>query len=227
MKYEIIGSVMPLLQLQLGKEEVIACQSGSMKWMDEAIEMQTKMAGGLGGFLKRAVVGESGFLNYYRAKRDGARIALGHTYPGKIIPISVGKHSIVCQKRAFLASEAGVDLEITFQKRLGTGLFGGEGFIMQKLKGEGMAFVEIDGEVAEVELQRGESIKAETGAVAMFEDTVSMSVETVKGVSNLLFGGEGLFLTLLTGPGKVWIQTLSISSLAAEIYPYLPIPKSK
>lgn len=227
MKYEFIGSVMPLLQLTLDREETIGCQSGSMKWMDETIEMQTKMAGGVGGFLKRKFMGESGFMNYFKSGRDGSRIALGHTYPGKIIPLQVGSRSLICQKRAFLAAEPEVELEITFQRRLGAGLFGGEGFIMQKLKGSGMAFVEIDGEVQELQLERGQSIKAETGAVAMYEDTVSMNVETVKGVSNLLFGEEGLFLTVLTGPGKVWIQTLSISGLAAEIFPYLPIPEKK
>lgn len=215
---------MPLLQITLGKGEVIKCQAGAMKWMDATVEMKTEMDGGIGGFFKRKIMGESGFMNFFRAERDGDRIAFGHTFPGYIIPIDVTQRSIICQKRAFLCATEAVELEIAFQKRLGSGFFGGEGFIMQELKGSGMAFVEIDGEAVEIELERGQSIKVETGAVGMYESTVNMSIEMVKGFSNILFGGEGLFLTTLTGPGKVWLQTMSIQSMAGEIFPFLPTP---
>lgn len=224
MNYKIIGSTMPLLQVTLSRGEVIKCQAGAMKWMDAAVEMKTEMDGGIGGFFKRKIMGESGFMNFFRAERDGDRIAFGHTFPGYIIPIDVTQRSIICQKRAFLCATEEVELEIAFQKRLGSGFFGGEGFIMQELKGKGTAFVEIDGEAVEIELERGQSIKVETGAVGMYESTVNMNIEMVKGFSNILFGGEGLFLTTLTGPGKVWIQTMPIQSMAGELFPFLPTP---
>ncbi|KAB3530705.1 TIGR00266 family protein [Alkaliphilus serpentinus] len=223
MDYKIIGSVMPLLQLTLNKGELIKCQSGAMVWMDNGISMKTSMDGGVGGFLKRKLMGESGFLNFFEAQATGQRIAFGHTFPGHIIPVSVDKQSIICQKRSFLCSTEGVETSIAFQKKIGTGFFGGEGFIMQELKGNGMAFVEIDGESVMLELAAGESIKVDTGAVGMYESSVNMSVEMVKGFSNIVFGGEGLFLTTLTGPGKVWIQTMPIQNMAGELFPYLPI----
>ncbi len=227
MTYEIHGTTMPLLEMVCAAGEVVVCQSGAMKWMDTTIDMKTKMTGGFGGLLKRALMQESGFLNYFEARRDGSRIAFGHTFPGTIIPVDVREQSLICQKRSFLCSEASVELDIAFQKRLGTAFFGGEGLVMQNLKGSGTAFIEADGEVVSKVLDRGEIIKVETGAVVMFESTVQMDIERVKGMTNILFGGEGLFLTTLTGPGRIWIQTLSIQSLAGEIYPYLPIPKRK
>lgn len=227
MHYEIVGTTMPLVVVTLSAGEQVQCQAGAMKWMDSDIQMRTTMQGGIGGFVKRSLMKESGFLNQYESRSDGSRIAFGHTFPGKIIPLHVETSSVVCQKRSFLCAEPTVDLEITIQKRLGTGFFGGEGFVMQRLQGSGQAFVEVDGEVIELVLEPGQSIKVETGAVAMFEDSVSMNIEMVKGISNVLFGGEGLFLTTLTGPGKVWLQTMSIQSLAREVYPYLPMPKSK
>ena len=227
MQYEIVGTTMPLVVVTLAAGEQIQCQAGAMKWMDADIQMRTTMHGGIGGFVKRSLMKESGFLNQYEARSDGSRIAFGHTFPGKIIPLRVETGSFVCQKRSFLCAEPTVDLEIAIQQRLGTGFFGGEGFVMQRLQGAGQAFVEVDGEVIELLLEPGQSIKVETGAVAMFEDSVSMNIEMVKGISNVLFGGEGLFLTTLTGPGKVWLQTMSIQSLAREVYPYLPMPKRK
>ncbi|QUH25940.1 TIGR00266 family protein [Serpentinicella alkaliphila] len=223
MEYKIIGSTMPLIQITLNRGEVIKCQAGAMKWMDDTVDMDTNMDGGLGGFIKRKVMGESGFINFFKATKDGDRIAFGHTFPGNIIAIDVSKRSIICQKRTFLCSTVGVELNIVFQKRLGTGFFGGEGFVMQELKGTGIAFVEIDGESIEIDLERGQTIKVDTGSVAMFESTVDMNIEMVKGMKNVLFGGEGLFLTKLKGPGKVWIQTMPIQSMAGELFPYLPI----
>jgi len=223
MKYRVVGTTMPIVELTLNRGQVIKSQSGAMKWMDDTVEMNTNMDGGLGGFFKRTVMGESGFLNFYKATKDGDRIAFGHTFPGTIIAIDVSKQSLICQKRSYLCSTEDVELNIVFQKRLGTGFFGGEGFIMQELKGSGIAFIEIDGESIEIDLARGETIKVDTGSVGMYESTVEMNVEMVKGVKNVIFGGEGLFLTRLKGPGKVWLQTMPIQSMAGELFPYLPL----
>lgn len=226
MDYSIIGSSMPVAECTLSAGETLQCQAGAMKYMDGDVSMKTAVQGGLGGFLKRRMTGESGFLNYYTAERNGSRVAVGHTFPGKILPVDVGAHEYICQKRTFLAAEEGVDFEIVVQRKLGVGIFGGEGFIMQKLHGSGTALLEIDGELVELELTSGQTLKVETGALAVMESTVHMEIERVKGVSNFLFGGEGLFLTTLQGPGKVWLQTMSIQSLAGELSPFLPSSKS-
>ena len=226
MDYKIIGNVMPIVQFELSRGETIKSEAGAMKFMDADIKMETQAQGGVGGFIKRKMMGESGFFNIYTAVRDENKIAFGHSFPGHIIPIELGKRNIILQKRAFLCSTEGVELEIFFQKKLGTGFFGGEGFIMQKLLGQGMAFAEIDGEVVEMDLEVGQSIKVETGSVGMFEESVGMSIDRIKGFKNMLFGGEGLFLTTLTGPGKVWLQTMPIQSMAGEIRPFLNINNS-
>ncbi len=217
-----MGTTMPLLEFTLNRGERICAQSGAMKWMGSGIKMETTMAGGIGGALMRKLAGESAFLTYFTALEDGEIIAFGHTYPGHIIPVDLSQKSVVCQKRAFLCSFGDIKLDIAFQRRLGTGFFGGEGFIMQRLSGSGMAFVEIDGESVELELAPGQSIKVETGAVGMYEESVSMDIETVKGFKNIFFGGEGLFLTVLTGPGKVWLQTMPIQGMVAELSSFLP-----
>lgn len=221
MKYEIHGTTMPVVECTLDKGENILCQLGAMKYMDGGLTMKTRAAGGLGGMLKRGLTGESLFLNTYTATEGGQRIAFGHTLPGKIIPVDVTAAAIVCQRRAFLASESTVELQIAFQRRLSTGFFGGEGFIMQRLAGQGLAMVELDGEIIEHTLAPGQKLRVETGAVGMFESSVQMDIEMIKGFSNMMFGGEGLFLTTLTGPGRVWLQTMSIQTLAAELQPYL------
>lgn len=226
MEHVIKGEVMPTVELTLKSGEAVKCQAGAMKWMDEGIEMKTEMQGGLGGYIKRSMMKETSFLNVYRSSRDGARIAFGHTYPGVILPVNVAEGTMICQKRSFLLGEETVKLDIKFQQRLGVGFFGGEGFVMQKLHGSGTAFVEIDGEIINMSLDPGQSVKVETGAVAMFEESVTMSIDRIKGVKNVLFGGEGMFLTTLTGPGKIWLQTMSIQSLARELHPFLPGKKS-
>lgn len=225
MKYQILGSTMPMLECTLEAGDKMHSQPGAMKYMDYGVAMKTGVQGGVGGFFKRAISGESGFMNTFEATATGQRVAFGHTYPGSIMPIDVTKTDIICQKRAFLAAEDGVTFDIAIQRRLGSGFFGGEGFIMQRLGGHGTAFVEIDGETVELQLQPGQKIQVETGAVAMFEHGVDMNIEMVKGLSNVFFGGEGLFLTTLTGPGKVWLQSMSIQRLASELYPYLPTAK--
>ncbi len=227
MQYKIIGTTMPVVEITLERGEKLCSQSGAMKWMTRGIDMSTSMAGGLAGAFKRKLSGESAFFNYFTAQQDGERIAFGHTFPGHIIPVDVTRESIICQKRAFLCSTENVDLNIAFQRRLGAGFFGGEGFIMQRVSGSGLAFLEIDGECIEMELAAGESIKVETGAVGMFQESVNFDIERVKGFTNVLFGGEGLFLTTLTGPGRVWLQTMPIQSMVAEMSSYLPKPASK
>ena len=222
MEYKIIGSTMPVAECRLRAGETLQCQSGAMKYMDNGVTMKTGVQGGLGGFFKRRMTGESGFLNYYTAERNDSVVAVGHTFPGTILPVDVGAVSYVCQKRTFLAAESEVDFEVVIQRKLGVGIFGGEGFVMQKLGGRGTALLEIDGELIERNLASGQVLKVESGALAVMESTVSMDIERVKGVSNFLFGGEGLFLTTLTGPGKVWLQTMSIQSLAGELIPFLP-----
>lgn len=218
---------MPVLECTLGIGETMLAQPGAMKYMDTGVTMKTGVHGGMGGFLKRAVSGESGFMTTFEATVDHQRVAFGHTYPGTIMPLEVQEMDLICQKRAFLACTAGVTFDIAVQRRLGSGFFGGEGFVMQRLGGSGTAFVEIDGETIEMRLDVGQKLRVETGAVAMFDASVDMNIETVKGLGNIFFGGEGLFLTTLTGPGRVWLQTMSIQSLAGEIYPYLPAAKKK
>jgi len=226
MDYEIIGSTMPMLELKLSKEESIFAQTGAMQWMDAAIKMETEMKGGIFGAIKRSFSGEDMFVVNFSSEEEGAKVAFGHTYPGKIIPLDLSKGTIVCQQRSFLCAQNSVEYNLYFHQRLSSGFFGGEGFIMQKLSGSGMAFIEIDGECVEKELKEGERIKVDTGSVGAFEETVSMNIELVKGFKNMFFGGEGMFLTTLTGPGKVWIQTMPIQCMVGEIYNYMPKPKS-
>ncbi|UNC90992.1 TIGR00266 family protein [Candidatus Contubernalis alkaliaceticus] len=227
MKYKIIGTTMPMAELKLEKGERITAQPGAMKWMTSGIQMETSMKGGLKGALKRTLSGEKAFMNYFSALQDKEIVAFGHTFPGNILVLDLSEKSIVCQKRSFLCSTDEVELNITYQKKLGTAFFGGEGFVMQKLSGNGLAFVEIDGECVKKELAPGQTIKVETGAVAMFEESVQMNIERVKGFKNMFFGGEGMFLTTLIGPGTVWLQTMPIQNLAADIFSYLPQSSSK
>lgn len=221
MKYEIKGGNFPVVVCQLADGESMITEKGSMVWMTPNMKMET-VGGGLGKMFSKAFSGESMFQNIYTANGDGM-ISFGSSFPGKIIPVELapGKELIV-QKSAFLASERGVQLSIHFNKKLGAGFFGGEGFIMQRLSGNGTAFIEIDGELVEYELAAGEKMIIDTGNVAAFESGVSIDIQSVPGVKNALFGGEGLFNTVLTGPGKIWLQTMPIVNIANSIRPYIP-----
>ena len=221
MKYEIKGGAFPVVVCQLTKGEKMITEKGSMVWMSPNMSMETT-GGGLGKMFSKAFSGESMFQNIYTAKGDGM-ITFGSSFPGKIVAIDIqpGRNFIV-QKSAFLAAEAGVELSIHFNKKAGAGFFGGEGFIMQKLSGQGTAFVEIDGDRVEYELSAGQKIIVDTGNVAGFDSTVSIDIQTVKGVKNMVFGGEGIFNTVLTGPGRVWLQTMPIVNVANSIRPYIP-----
>ena len=221
MRYEIRGGEFPVVICNLNDGEAMITERGSMVWQTPNIGMETR-GGGVGKMFARAFSGDSMFQNIYTARGSGT-IAFGTSFPGRIIPMQIGPgREIVMQKRSFLASTPGVKLEVIFNKKLGAGLFGGEGFIMQRLSGEGLAFVEIDGDVFETELASGEELIADTGNVAAFESSVQMDIRQVPGLKNKLLGGEGLFNTLLTGPGKVWLQTMPISGVAAALRPYFP-----
>ena len=222
MKYEIKGGSFPVVICTLENGEKMITEKGSMAWMSPNMQMETH-GGGLGKMFSKAFSGESMFQNHYTARGGPGLIAFTSSFPGEIraVEIAPGREMIV-QKTAFLASEAGVNLSIHFQKRLGAGLFGGEGFIMQRLSGCGTAFVEIDGDLMEYELKPGQKIIVDTGNVAGFEPTVQMDIQTVPGAKNMLFGGEGIFNTVLTGPGRVWLQTMPIYNVANAIRPYTP-----
>lgn len=222
MQYEIKGEPMPVVICQVAAGESMITERGSMVWMSPNMEMATG-AGGLGKAFGRMFSGDSIFQNTYTAVGGPGMIAFGSSLPGTIraIPIDPA-HPVIVQKRGFLAAEQGVELSIHFQKKMKSGLFGGEGFIMQRLSGQGMAFVELDGSVVEYDLRAGQSIVVDTGNLAMMEATCSLDVQMIKGVKNMLFGGEGLFNTVVTGPGKVTLQTMPVTGVAAALLPYLP-----
>ena len=224
MKYEIKGGAFPIVVCHLTSGEQMITEKGSMVWMTSNMEMETT-GGGVGKMFSKVFSGESMFQNIYTAKGDGM-ITFGSSFPGKIVAIDIQPNrNFIVQKSAFLAAEAGVELSIHFNKKSGAGFFGGEGFIMQKISGQGTAFVEIDGDLVEYELAVGQKIIVDTGNVAGFDSTVSIDIQTVKGVKNMVFGGEGIFNTVLTGPGRVWLQTMPIVNVANSIRPYIPTGK--
>ena len=223
MKYEIFGNTLPGVTVTLDKGESIITQSGGMAWMSDDIRMETNMKGGFLKGLARVFSGNSLFIATYTADSDGQEITLASTLPGEIKPLVIdGNHEYIGQKGAFLGSTPDVEISTFTQKSFAGGLFGGEGFILQKFSGEGTAWVELDGSIKEIDLLPGQKIKVDTSNVALFESTVEYDIESIKGFKNVLFGGEGLFLTTLTGPGKVWLQTMTVGDLAQRLIPYLP-----
>jgi uncharacterized protein (TIGR00266 family) len=223
MQYEIKGTVMPVVEVQLKRGDSIYTESGGMAWMSDGIDMKTSGKGGLGKMLGRALSGESLFLTTYTCEAAAGTITFAVDSPGHIIPLQLAAgQSIIGQKGAFLAAEESVTLEVHFRKKLGSGLFGGEGFVLQKFTGPGLVFAAIDGEVIERQLAAGEILKIDTGHIGMYEPSVTYDIQMVKGVTNVLFGGEGLFLATLKGPGKIWLQTMPISNVAGAILPFIP-----
>ena len=214
MQYELKGGAFPVVVCRLNSGESMITEKGSMVWMTPNMEMTTTGGGGIGKMFSKALTGESMFQNIYTARGEGM-ITFGSSFPGQILPF-------ILQKSAFLASEAGVQLSMHVNQKLGAGFFGGEGFIMQKLTGNGIAFAEVDGELVEYTLAPGEQMVVDTGYVMGFELSVSMDIQQVKGLKNMVLGGEGLFNTVLTGPGKIWLQTMPICSVAMSIRPYIP-----
>lgn len=222
MDYKIIGEPMPVVTCELAAGESMITERGSMVWMTPNMKMETK-AGGLGKALGRMFSGESMFQNIYTAQSGVGMIAFASSFPGAIRAIEVTPdRPIVCQKSAFLAATSGVELSIFFQKKVGTGFFGGEGFIMQKVSGSGIVFLEVDGSAVEYELAAGQQLIVDTGNLAMMDETCKMDIQTVKGVKNVLFGGEGLFNTVVTGPGKVTLQTMPMSNFVSTVAAQIP-----
>ena len=220
MRYSIEGSPMPVVICTLSGGETMITEKGAMAWMSPNMVMET-VGGGLGKMFGRAFSGESMFQNRYTANGDGM-IAFASSMPGEIRAFEIGPGSeMICQKSAFLAATSGVELSVFFNKKIGAGLFGGEGFIMQRLSGNGIAFVELDGYIKEYVLQPGQQIVVDTGYLAAMEPSVQLDIQTVAGLKNKLFGGEGFFNTVLTGPGKIWLQSMPVASLAGSIIPFI------
>lgn len=225
MQYKIFGNDLPAVSIKLEKGDRVYTQSGGMAWMEQGIDMETNMKGGLFKGLGRMFTGESLFMVTYSSMRSGAEIVFSSTFPGALLDIPIHRgQELICQKDAFLCAEEGVQLNVEFTKRFSAGLFGGEGFILQRISGEGIVFLEAAGSVVKRELRPGECLKVDTGNVVAFERSVGYEIETVKGFKNVLFGGEGLFLTKLTGPGTVWLQTFTMQNVANRIIPFMPSP---
>ena len=223
LRFEIEGGNLPVVICYPENGQAIMAERGAMSWMSPNMIMDTNTGGGLKKVFGRILSGESIFLNEYTANGTDGMIAFASSFPGSIIPFEVTpENSIIVQKSGFLAMEKGLDMSVYFKKKLGVGLFGGEGFIMQKISGSGTVFVEIDGYCKEYTLDAGQSIIVDTGYLAAMTDTCTMDVETVKGIKNIFLGGEGLFHTKITGPGKVYIQSMPIMNTAQKLIPYLP-----
>ena len=223
MRYEIKGETLPVVVCYLEDGEQMITERGSMSWMSPNMKMDTNARGGLGKAFGRMFYGDSIFQNTYTATRGNGMIAFASSFPGSIKAFEVRPgQDYILQKSSFLASEASVDLSIFFQKKLGAGLFGGEGFIMQRVSGSGIVFAEFDGHVVEYELQAGQSIVVDTGYLAAMTASCQMEIQTVPGVKNMVFGGEGIFNTVITGPGHIWLQTMPLSNVAGVLRPYFP-----
>ncbi len=221
MKYRIDGGNLPVLLVQLDAGESIQCEAGGMSWMDDGLSMETH-TGGIGKMFGRVLTGENLFTNTYVAQRAG-EIAFASTFPGDIRAFEIHPgQELICQKDAFLAMVGNVEMSVAFQKRIGGAFFGGEGFIMQKFTGEGVVFIEIDGTAYEYNLAPGEKKIIDTGNMVMMDGTCTMDVQTVSGIGNVLFGGEGLFNTVVTGPGRVVLQSMPVTATAMKLYSLMP-----
>jgi len=224
--YRIDGTTLQVVTIELEPGEIIYSESGGMSWMTGNVEMKTHSGGGLGRMVKRALSGESLFITDFYVERSRGTVAFASEFPGKIIPFDLKPgESIIVQKDAFMCAEKSVDMDMHFRKKLGTGFFGGEGFIMQRITGPGLAFIEVDGEVVEYDLGPDQQLKVDTGHLAAMESTVDFDVTMLKGFRNILLGGEGLFLASVRGPGKVWLQTMPMSKLAQKILQFMPAAK--
>ncbi len=227
MEYKIVGQTVPVVEVKLNKGESMYTQSGGMAYQTEGIKMHTNARGGVMKSLGRMFAGESIFMANYTSETDGAMVAFATTVPGALVPIDLRNmpNGLIMQKGAFLCAEQSVETSIAFTKKFSAGFFGGEGFILQKAKGNGIVFLEVDGDVIEKELGPGEVLKVDTGNVVAFDSNVSYEIETVKGLGNIFLGGEGLFLTKLTGPGKIILQSQNFNDFAGRIATRIPSKK--
>lgn len=222
MKYQVIGSPLPVVECTLDAGESIKCEAGAMSWMSSNMKMETS-GGGLGKMFSKAFSGEKMFQNTYIAEGGEGTIAFASSFPGNILAVEIGPgKELVCQKSAYLASTPGVELSIFFQKKIGAAFFGGEGFIMQKLSGSGLVFLEVDGSTVTKQLRAGETLVIDNGYLALMDATCSIDIVKVPGVKNALLGGEGLFNTQVTGPGQVTLQTMPIYQVANSIRSFIP-----
>jgi uncharacterized protein (TIGR00266 family) len=222
LKYELIGTTLQAVTIELQSGETVYSESGGMAWMSANVQMDTKTAGGLGKMLGRVFSGESLFFVDYTCTRGTGIVAFASEFPGKVVPMDLAEgQQIIAQKDAFMCAEKSVDVAMHFRKRLGAGFFGGEGFILQQFTGPGLVFAELDGEIVEYTLEAGQTMMVDTGYVAMFEPTVDFDIEMVRGIRNIVFGGEGLFLARLRGPGRVWLQTMPMYNLARKVARYV------
>ena len=224
MDYKVIGQTVPVVEVTLNKGESMYTQSGGMAYQTDGIQMKTNARGGIMKSIGRAFAGESMFMANYTAEKDGATVAFATTIPGNVVPFDLSKYpnGLTFQKGSFLCAQDSIETSIAFSKRFSSGLFGGEGFILQKAIGNGMLFLEVDGDPIVKELAAGEILKVDTGNVVAFSPTVSYEVETVKGLGNIFLGGEGLFLTRLVGPGKVILQSQNFGDFAGRILNLMP-----
>jgi uncharacterized protein (TIGR00266 family) len=223
LKYHIMGTVQQVAAIDLDPGQCVYSDSGAMSWMTANASMNTHSGGGLGNMFKRAVSGASAFIVDFTTTGGPAQVAFSTDFPGKIIAFDLDAgQSILLQRHAFLCAEKSVTLDIAFTRKLGTGLFGGEGFILQRLTGPGMVFAELDGDGVEYNLQAGQVVRIEHGHVAMFENTVTYDIEMIKGMTNILLGGEGLFLATLKGPGRIWLHSMTVSKMAQRLGEYMP-----
>lgn len=227
LKYEIEGGHLPVVICYPEAGQTLCCEGGSMSWMSPNMQMDTTSGGGAKKVFGRLFSGESLFMNEYAPQGGRGVIAFASSFPGSIIPYQVKPgQGIIVQKRGWLAMEKGLDVSVYFQKKLSKGLFGGEGFIMQRISGDGLVFLEIDGHCKEYELQAGQSIVVDTGCLAAMSESCTMDLQMVKGAKNIFLGGEGLFLTVINGPGKVYLQSMPLSNMAEALTPYLPTASS-
>ena len=224
MRYDISGTTMQTVSIDLARGESLYSQTATMAWMSDTIRMNTHTGGGLFAGLKRMVSGGGLFITEFTADADG-HVAFAPRFPGQIVPVELSAgQTMICRKETFLCAEKAVGLDIAFQQRLGAGFFAGEGFILQRVAGPGTAFLDLSGEVVEKTLAPGERLLVHAGHIGMQDPSVSISIQMLRGFRNILFGGEGLFLATLTGPGRVWLQSMPILNLAEEIARYLPSP---
>jgi uncharacterized protein (TIGR00266 family) len=222
MRYAISGTIMQTVAIDLAPGEVVYSQTNSMCWMNDAIEMNTSTGGGFLAGIRRSLSGGSLFITDFTARGDG-HVAFAPRFPGTIMPLQLAPgQSLICRKETFLCAEKSVNLEIAWQQRIGAGFFGGQGFILQKVTGPGTVFLDLSGEIVERDLAAGERLLVHAGHVGVMDPTIQFDIQMVRGFKNLLFGGEGLFLATLTGPGHVALQSMPILNLAEEIARYLP-----